>query len=145
MEAESEEPESSCGGSGQGGRDGCASHFKVGGSSEQGGVLGACDCAMASEVAKASAKTARAPARPSQLAWQRGHSFTESPYFESSTIGRIGHRTQCFSEVWERRVGCCWNVCTSSNASWVYRRLGTKKTDSPCSAARRAENGAGTA
>ncbi|MGC1434419.1 MAG: hypothetical protein WA847_00880, partial [Terriglobales bacterium] len=53
------------GGSGQGGRAGCVPRFKMGGTSEQGGVLGACDWA-AGGVAKASARATTAPAKRSQ-------------------------------------------------------------------------------
>jgi hypothetical protein len=53
------------GGSGQGGRAGCVPRFKMGGTSEQGGVLCACDWA-AGGVAKASAKAITAPAKRSQ-------------------------------------------------------------------------------
>ncbi|MGD0183390.1 MAG: hypothetical protein ABSC15_26570, partial [Terriglobales bacterium] len=54
------------GGSGHGGRAGCVPRCKMGGTSEQGGVvLWACDWA-ASGVAKASAKVNPAPATRSQ-------------------------------------------------------------------------------
>ena len=66
MAAGSAEPGSSSDGSGQGGRDGWLSRFNVGGSSEQGGVFGPCDCAGV--VADPSARTARAPAKQSQRA-----------------------------------------------------------------------------
>jgi hypothetical protein len=53
------------GGSGQGGRAGCVPRFKMGGTSEQGGVLCACDWA-AGGVAKASAKATSTPAKRAQ-------------------------------------------------------------------------------
>src|SRR5580700_3778059 len=53
------------GGSGHGGRAGCVPRFKMGGTSEQGGVLCACDWATGG-VAKASAKATTAPAKRSQ-------------------------------------------------------------------------------
>src|ERR1700678_494229 len=53
------------GGSGQGGRAGCVPRCKMGGTSEQGGVLCACDWA-AGGVAKANAKPTAAPAKRSQ-------------------------------------------------------------------------------
>src|SRR5580692_841597 len=53
------------GGSGQGGRAGCVPRCKMGGTSEHGGVLCACDWA-ARGVAKASAEATAAPAKRSQ-------------------------------------------------------------------------------
>src|SRR6202453_3911060 len=41
---ESAGAEASCGGSGQGGRSGCESRFKMGGALEQGGAPCPCDC-----------------------------------------------------------------------------------------------------
>src|SRR5664279_54754 len=96
--------DSAAGGSGQGGRSGCPLFFKVG-TSEQGGVLGACDwvagggvgslslaeadksAALAGVVAKASTKATTAPVRRSQRpVCRRLHPFTDSPSLESSTI-----------------------------------------------------------
>ena len=80
--------DSSGDGSGQGGRSGCPLFFKVG-TSEQGGVLGACDWALAGVVAKADANATMAPAMRSQRpVCRRGHPFTDSPCFESSTMRR---------------------------------------------------------
>ena len=107
---ESAEPDSACGGSGQGGRAGCVPRFKVGGSSEQGGVLCACNwvgdgagslslaeadesAALADVATKASTKATPAPARRSRRpVCRRLHPFTESPSLESSTIRRAAGR-----------------------------------------------------
>src|ERR1019366_2438269 len=91
---ESAGSDSAAGGSGQGGRSGCPLFFKVG-TSEQGGVLGACDWALADVVAKASTKATTAPVRRSQRpVCRRLRPFTEPPRLESSTIGRWpGQRT----------------------------------------------------
>ena len=83
---ESADSDSACGGSGQGGRSGCPLFFKVG-TSEQGGVLGAGDWALAGGVAKASAKATMTPAMRSQRRVRRRLCpFTDSPCFESSTM-----------------------------------------------------------
>src|ERR1019366_2854708 len=76
----------SAGGAGQGGRSGCPLFLKVG-TLEQGGVLCAGDWALAGVVAKASAKTAMAPAMRSQRpGCRRLYPFTDSPSLESSTV-----------------------------------------------------------
>src|ERR1017187_1546607 len=83
---ESAGSDSSGEGSGQGGKSGCPLFLKVG-TLEQGGVLCAGDWALAGVVAKASPKTAMAPAMRSQRpVCRRGHPFTDSPCLESSTI-----------------------------------------------------------
>src|ERR1017187_5816700 len=66
---ESAGSDSAAGGSGQGGRSGCPLFLKVG-TSEQGGVPCAGDWDLAGVVAKASAKTAMAPAMRSQRVWR---------------------------------------------------------------------------
>src|SRR5271157_2677342 len=90
---ESAGSDSAGGGSGQGGRSGCPLFFKVG-TLEQGGVLCACDCALADVVAKANAKATMAPAKRSQRpVCRRGHPFTDSPSLESSTIRGVARAT----------------------------------------------------
>src|SRR5271167_3717339 len=92
---ESAGSDSACGGSGQGGGAGCPLRLKVG-TLEQGGVLGVCDWALAGVVAKASAQATVAPAKRSRRpVCRRGHSFTDSPSLESSTI-----RGSCRSGWW---------------------------------------------
>ncbi|MGA8489536.1 MAG: hypothetical protein WB711_03880 [Terriglobales bacterium] len=63
--AESAGRDAAGGGSGQGGGAGSVPRFKMGGASEQGGVLGACDWA-AGGVTKANAKATTTPAKRSQ-------------------------------------------------------------------------------
>src|SRR5271165_2822180 len=91
---ESAGSDSAGGGSGQGGRAGCVPRFKVGGSSEQGGVLCAGDWALAGVVVKANAKATMAPAKRSQRpVCRRLHPFTDSPSLESSTIRGVARAT----------------------------------------------------
>src|SRR5271169_4464744 len=82
VDTESAGRDAAGGGSGHGGKAGCAPRFKVGGASEQGGVLCCCDW-PAGGMAKASVKPTTAPAERSQQLVKHCILMTDSLPLES--------------------------------------------------------------